>query len=323
MLQGAISAAAPAATSLAGLGSGGLSALPLGSIIGAGMSGLGMVANALSSRKAYKRQRALMELQAQLNYDYNRKQTLNQYGWMRKGLSSADYNPLLAVQGASATSQSWAGSPASPQADFTGMVGDFSNATDKIMSQQMFKSNIDNLISQTSLNNSNVRLNTEKGLNLMADTDLKTTENEIQKIEKDHRSSLLDSQVYKNLVSARSDLLNAVANQTSANASQISANAQRIKADSDVRLQNQTIEKFKSEMKLTEQQTENMRQIYKWYGYEKGTQIILQLAMSGYFGTGSVKNMAGALHEVTGAAGDVTSILGNFAVPGNPVGFRP
>lgn len=305
MLQGAISAAAPAATSLAGLGSSSFSALPLGSIIGAGMSGLGIIANAVSSRKAYKRQRALMELQAQLNYDYNRKQTLNQYGWMRQGLSSADYNPLLAVQGASATSQSWAGSPASPQADFTGLSSDFSNATSTLLAQQRYKTELDNISSQTSLNSSNVRLNIEKGLNLMADTDLKTTENEIQKIEKEHRSSLLNSQVYKNLVSARSDLLNAVANQTSANASQISANAHRIKADSDVRLQNQMIKKISTDMKLTKAQTNQVEQIIRWYGIEHGSKIIKDLSLSGYFATGSLKNITDSGLNVLNAAGSL------------------
>ena len=85
VLQGAISTMAPSATSLAGLGASS-AAFPFGALLGAATSGLNIAANAISSRTAYKRQRALMELQAQLNYEYNKKQTLNQYGWMRKGL---------------------------------------------------------------------------------------------------------------------------------------------------------------------------------------------------------------------------------------------
>lgn len=306
--------AAPAATSLAGLGSSG-SSFSLGPLLGGLIgSAVGFGANALSSHKAYKRQRELMKLQAQLNYDYNRQQTLNQYGWMRQGLTKANYNPLLALQGSQgASSQSWAGSPASPQADFTGLAGDFSNASGLLAQNAQLKSQLENIASSTELNRSNVNLNIERGLNLMADSDLKISEKALNEIHKENLPDKYKSEIYSNYVHARSSLLGALANQTAANASQINANANRIKVDSDVRFQDQQIESLKHQMHLTDAQTDQIRQIIRWYGYEHGASIIRDLAMSGYFGTGAVKNL-------TGAGKDVLDI-GSFLTPGNPVGF--
>lgn len=314
MLQGAISAAAPAATALAGLGSssGSFSIAPLlGGLFG---SAVGFGANALSSRKAFRRQQELMKLQAQLNYDYNKKQTLNQYSWMRQGLTDANYNPLLAVQGSQGvSSQSWAGSPASPQADFTGLTSDFSNASGLLAQNAQLKSQLDNIVSSTELNKSNARLNTERGVNLMADTDLKYSEKVLNDIHKENLPAKYKSEIYSNYVHARSSLLSALANQTVANATQINANANRIKVDSDVSFQNAQIENLKHQMKLTDAQTDQVRQIIRWYGYEKGASIIRDLAMSGYFGAGAAKNL-------TGSAKDMLDI-GSFLTPGNPVGF--
>lgn len=306
VLQAAISSSAPALGGLSSIGS----SFPYGALIGGITSGVGIIANALSSRKAFRRQKELMQLQADLNYRYNRDQTINQYSWQRRGLTNAGYNPLLALQGAAGPSaQSWAGSPSSPQADFTGFASDFANATDKMLSQQRYKAELDNLNSQTTLNSSNQRLNTERGLNLMADTDLKTTQNEIEKIERDNRSNLLNSQIHKNLVSARSDMLNAIANQTSANASQISANAQRIKADSDVNYQNNLIKQIKTNMNLTKSQTEQIRQIMKWYGAEHGVQLVRDLAAAGYLGSGAVRNLNNIKND------DINTLKGLLPLP--------
>lgn len=318
-LFGQISQAAPSATSLAGLGSSSAAGTPWSAVLSAGLGVGNMIANAVSSARAFKRQKELMAYQADLNYKYNRYQTLNQYKWQRQGLSAADYNPLLALQGATgASQQNWSGAPNVPVEDFTGFTSDFSNATGAILQHRQFEKQLENIASQTSLNNSNIKLNTEKAINLAADTDLKNSEVTLNTIHKENLPAKYKAEIYHHYQSARSELLNAMANQTSANASQINANANRIKADSDVRYQDQSIEKMKVDMHLTEEQTEQIRQIMRWYGYKEGTEIIKNLAISGYFGTGAVKNLTGALKDITGAATDAVDLT---PIPHNPVGF--
>ena len=71
-------------------------------------------------------------------------------------------------------------------------------------------------------------------------------------------------------------------------------------------------------MKLTKAQTEQIKQIIRWYGIEHGSQIIRDLSMSGYFATGSLKN-------ITSSGTDIarTIMNGPVPVPHNPVGFIP
>lgn len=71
------------------------------SLLGAGISA---GANALSNYKQFKYASQLQEQSARLGYKYDKKKALNQYGWMRQGLEDANFNPYLAVQGASGAS---------------------------------------------------------------------------------------------------------------------------------------------------------------------------------------------------------------------------
>ena len=72
----------------------------ISALIGGG-SALGSFAgNILGSTLSFRRQKQLMEHQAALNYQYGQATALNSPSWNRKGLESAGYNPMLAVQNA-------------------------------------------------------------------------------------------------------------------------------------------------------------------------------------------------------------------------------
>lgn len=62
-----------------------------------GSSALSFLGASHGAYKQYKYQRELQQQAASLNYKYGKKTALNQYGWTRKSLESADYNPMLAV----------------------------------------------------------------------------------------------------------------------------------------------------------------------------------------------------------------------------------
>lgn len=106
VLQAAISQAAPAASSFASsAGGAGLSAA---NAMSAGMGLTNMFANmafnASQNHRAYIHQRNLLKKQAQLNFDYSTRfaeeQGLRQYTRTREALEAANFNPLLAIQGA-------------------------------------------------------------------------------------------------------------------------------------------------------------------------------------------------------------------------------
>lgn len=107
VLQAAISQFAPAASSLAGL-SGFSSGLSGSNALSAGLGLTNMFANmafnASQNHRAYIHQRNLLKKQAQLNYDYSTRfaeeQGLRQYTRTREALEAANFNPLLAIQGA-------------------------------------------------------------------------------------------------------------------------------------------------------------------------------------------------------------------------------
>lgn len=83
----------------------------LGALVG-GLFGLG------SSAMQYGMQRNLMKYQAELNYKYGKKATLNQYGWQRQGLEKAGYNPLLALGGAEGVANTgWTSAQSAPNVD--------------------------------------------------------------------------------------------------------------------------------------------------------------------------------------------------------------
>lgn len=89
----------------------------------------GLMANA-SSSTAYKRQIGLMQEQARLNYEYAQKSAENSPSWNRKGLETAGYNPMLAVQNATAgVNSSWASQAQSTPADTNGAINAGVNMT--------------------------------------------------------------------------------------------------------------------------------------------------------------------------------------------------
>lgn len=99
-----------------------------------GGAALSFGANYLAGLQQYKYQRALQEQAAQLNYDYGQKSLLNSPGSTRKGLESAGYNPMLAVQNAtSGADAGWTSSGSATGSQY-GNIG-----TDLISNAQSFQ----------------------------------------------------------------------------------------------------------------------------------------------------------------------------------------
>ena len=95
----------------------------LSSIISGGSSlatsGIGLIAANASSRRQYKYQSKLQAQAARLNYDYSLKSAENMPSSTRKGLESAGYNPMLAVQNAtSGSNSSWTSSGQASAPDY-------------------------------------------------------------------------------------------------------------------------------------------------------------------------------------------------------------
>lgn len=125
-----------------------------GSLIGAagsiGAGFLGSHASATSAARQYWYQRALQEQAAELNYNYSLKSAENMPTSTRKGLVSAGYNPMLAVQN----------STGGANASFTsaGTAGTY-NEADAISSGIANATNYANLINQEKQTNSTVATN--------------------------------------------------------------------------------------------------------------------------------------------------------------------
>lgn len=144
-------------TALAGLASG-IASLGSGVVSGAW--------NASSNKRAYHFQRDLMELQAELNYNYSKQYNEWAARWnmqnaptlTRQGLESAGYNPLLAINGGAglgsglfnATSLTSGGS--APQANSLNvdLAGDLANAYSVLVNQRkLANAQVDNLNATT------------------------------------------------------------------------------------------------------------------------------------------------------------------------------
>lgn len=318
-LQGAISSFAPSATSIAGSGLGaGFSFSPVGLGV-AGISALGSIAggvmNALSSGKAFNRQKELMALQAKLNYDYNKKQTLNQYGWQRQGLESANYNPLLAVQGATgASQQNWSGSPTVSPENFSGLVSDFSNASGALMQQQAFARQLDNLVANTKNVESSTVLN-------KARTENEVLESTRRDIENSYLPESIKSDIYHKVQTARAQMHSANASMISAeahrqmvNVDAYNAETNRLRQMQDERYVNQQINYLKHQGVLTDSQVRQIRQHIKWYGYSEIPKILQSLSLSNYLNTGAFRN-------VVGSGTDLLDSILKIPIPSNPIGF--
>ncbi len=186
----------------------------LGSIAG---SAIGGIASNASAFKQYKYQRKLNEQMADLNYRYGKKATVNQYGWQRKGLETAGYNPMLAIQGASGpANSSFASNGSAQQADMSSMGHLVSNATDILQARK----NVEQADSNIELNKANSdKLNAEATAQTIKNGYLdKREQKEIENIE--GQSSLLRSQsnYYDNVLENQEKIaeIQANANVTSA-----------------------------------------------------------------------------------------------------------
>lgn len=94
-----------------------------GGLVGAG-------ASMLSSAQQYQYQRKLQAQAAQLNYDYGQKSLLNSPTSTRQGLENAGYNPMLAVNNATAGANSgWTSTGQANGTDYASGISQFvSNA---------------------------------------------------------------------------------------------------------------------------------------------------------------------------------------------------
>lgn len=97
---------------------------PIGTAVGAiGGALIGALGSNASSKKQYKYQSALQAQAAKLNYDYSLKSAENMPTYTRKGLESAGYNPMLAVQNStSGANSSWTSAGNATAPDYAGAI---------------------------------------------------------------------------------------------------------------------------------------------------------------------------------------------------------
>ena len=170
------------------------SALTAGQIAGlgslfTGMNFVGSIAGSnLSAHKASK----LAQLQAALNYKYNKKWALEGAGYNRQGLEAAGYNPMLAVQnGTSGANANFASANSSQDIDFS---GDIASGIANAQSFQRLKNETDVASSQQDVNYANAdKIKAEKAtlverlpfVSKQAKADYMKTEMESAKLEND------------------------------------------------------------------------------------------------------------------------------------------
>lgn len=110
------------------------------------------ISSALNSHRAWKYYKKQMRLQDQ----YNRNMIKDYYGLNRESLTSAGYNPLLAVPGSTAQGANYGASMSIADSD----AGD--QAITSAINAQTAKANINTAKSQTQLNNANSSLAKEQ-----------------------------------------------------------------------------------------------------------------------------------------------------------------
>lgn len=197
----------------------------------------GLMSNGLSTYKATK----LMEAQANINYNMSKKTAENQYGWMRKGLESANYNPLLAVGSSQGLlNSSFANSQATSNADFSGIGDSMANAYNStklsdvqarqlqlneagmISSIQKANAETANIESHTELNYQEQQLNVLRGL---------ISELEIQQRGKD--LDWYETRQLAELKKAEAAMITALANRTSSNAQMYNAETNALNSEQE------------------------------------------------------------------------------------------
>lgn len=117
-----------------------------------GASAISYASTMHGAYKQYKYQKKLQEQAASLNYKYGRKAALNQYGWTRKSLENADYNPMLAVSQGPVGMSSGFTSPGSAQSE------DYSSAVDYALDYARY--GLEKKLNKSSVN----KLNADKDL---------------------------------------------------------------------------------------------------------------------------------------------------------------
>lgn len=201
---------------------------------GAAISGvLGGASSALGSYKQYKYQKKLQAQSAQLNYKYGKKTALNQYGWTRKSLEDAGYNPILAVsQGPVGMSGGYTSAGSAQSEDYSGLVNsalDFARYSQEkeLNKANVKKANADTRLSDTQADSNEIsnlfapnRIQAEiDNVNSAKDLNIARTTGEILKNEwypKYMKSeiSALNAGAYSNILNANSNNLNANVNKS-------------------------------------------------------------------------------------------------------------
>lgn len=124
----------------------------LGGLSAVGSIGSGLFSNAMTGkqqRRAYEYARALQQQQ----YDLNQRSLRESSGNLRKGLSSAGYNPMLAVSQATQSPTVSGGTPVSSNAtDVSGFRDAFNNLANTLNQTAQTRATVDNLDSQTGKN---------------------------------------------------------------------------------------------------------------------------------------------------------------------------
>lgn len=203
----------------------------LGSI---GASGLGQVFTGHNMYRQYKYASKLQQQQYNLQMQGLREGYTN----ARQGLESAGYNPILAATGGSIMPSISSGSAGAPNVNVDNPVSGAVNAYRAFkLEKEQTQANIENMHSQTSVNNAHVFNIQQDTLNKEAqrgiinlDKQIREYESEMKKFDRDSQEyrfynemSELASRTKLNLEQAKFTEYNAISNRISSNAQQLNS----------------------------------------------------------------------------------------------------
>lgn len=194
---------------------------------GIGSSILGGLFSNAASKKQYKYQSALQEQAARLNYEYGLKSLENSPTSQRKGLETAGYNPMLAVQ--NATSGSNTGWTTTGQAQNV----DYSQSMSNVLDFQRVKN-------ETAQTDSTVKLQGEQAQTEQAKRQNLDFQNAMLDVEKHLKQKDLDTydqrfytEIYQMMQNAEKLRQEASVVGYNAESSRIIANAQKQQAQNE------------------------------------------------------------------------------------------
>lgn len=288
-----------------------------GSIIGAGLNGL---LNASAAETAYHHQRDLMNLQAKLNYKYAKKSTLNQYQWQRQGLENANFNPMLALQGAEGVANTgWTAGQSVQPADFSGVTANAAAIFDQVQKYHLNRAQVSNLGSQTNLNNATAETEYTKANLNNAESMLKMLQFEGQSIENRLKSVDLnwrEVNYFKDYLKTLSDIERNTIQNTS---DMINANAHYNSVQGQLQLFDKQCDLLIEQKQLTKQQAEAIKRQLSGMTFDQIKDVVKSvgaMALTIYFARtlpAGLKNIVMPSTFMTNPAGVMNSI--NFNVP--------